>query len=178
MDDGAGIAGRPGWSQGSGDNPDPSSAKLQVNHLSVRFPLGRGIVQALDDVSLTLRSGQFCAVVGPSGCGKSTLLRVIAGLTPPTSGEVRIARSSQATPLQAMVFQGRSVFPWMTVLENAAYGLEMRGVSRIEREEIAERWLTRSGSAISCTPIRRNSPRACASASRSCAPSPSIRSCF
>lgn len=119
--------------------------KLRIDGVSVRFPLGRTTVTALDDVSLRVPNGQFCAVVGPSGCGKSTLLRVIAGLAAPTSGTVRVDRETDDKPLQAMVFQGRSVFPWMTVLENAAYGLEMRGVTRVERETIAEDGLRQVG---------------------------------
>jgi NitT/TauT family transport system ATP-binding protein len=119
--------------------------KLRIDSVSVQFPLGRSIVTALDNVSLRVPSGQFCAVVGPSGCGKSTLLRVIAGLASPTSGRVHVDRESGDKPLQAMVFQGRSVFPWMTVLENAAYGLAMRGVARVEREDVAERLLRQVG---------------------------------
>jgi NitT/TauT family transport system ATP-binding protein len=123
----------------------PTTPKLRVDHLSVTFPLGRATVTALDDVSLTIAPGEFCAVVGPSGCGKSTLLRAIAGLNSPSSGTITIDRSSRDTPLQAMVFQGRSIFPWQTVLQNAAYGLAMQGVQRLEREEIAERWLRQVG---------------------------------
>jgi NitT/TauT family transport system ATP-binding protein len=94
--------------------------KLRIKYASVRFPLARSTVTALDNVSLNVPAGQFCAVVGPSGCGKSTLLRVIAGLAPLTSGNVNVDRETGDKPLQSMVFQGRSVFPWMTVLENAA----------------------------------------------------------
>jgi NitT/TauT family transport system ATP-binding protein len=72
-------------------------------------------------------------------------LRVVAGLTPATRGTVAIERGAGDAPLQAMVFQGRSVFPWLTVLQNACYGLAMQGVSRLEREEVAERWLRQVG---------------------------------
>lgn len=119
--------------------------KLRIDGVSVEYPFGRGSVMAVRDASLSVPSGQFCAIVGPSGCGKSTLLRVIAELVAPTSGAVNIKRETRDQPLQAMVFQGRSVFPWMNVLDNAAYGLAMRGVSRIEREEIAERMLRQVG---------------------------------
>ena len=123
----------------------PQLDKLLINDVSVRFPLGRRTVTALDSVSLHVPAGQFCAVVGPSGCGKSTLLRTVAGLASPTSGTVHVNRETSDKPLQAMVFQGRSVFPWMTVLENAAYGLAMRGVARVEREVVAERLLRQVG---------------------------------
>lgn len=119
--------------------------KLRINDLTVEFPLGRSIVTAISHIDLSIAAGEFCAVVGPSGCGKSTLLRAVAGLVKPTGGSIDIERTSQAVPLQAMVFQGRSVFPWMTVLRNAAYGLETRGVPRIDREQIAERLLRQVG---------------------------------
>ena len=111
--------------------------RLTVSNLTVEFPLGRDVVTALRDVSFNLEAGEFCAIVGPSGCGKSTLLRAIAGLNEPTLGEVSINSSHPDRPDQAMVFQGTSVFPWMTVLRNAAYGLEMRGLDQPERERIA-----------------------------------------
>ncbi|MCO5176571.1 MAG: ABC transporter ATP-binding protein [Thermomicrobiales bacterium] len=109
------------------------------------FPLARSVVTAIDNVSLAIPESQFCAIVGPSGCGKSTLLRAVSGLVSPTAGSIAIQRNSDDKPLRAMVFQGRSVFPWMTVLDNAAYGLAMRGVSREEREAIAERLLRQVG---------------------------------
>ncbi|HLT20711.1 MAG TPA: ABC transporter ATP-binding protein [Thermomicrobiales bacterium] len=119
--------------------------KLTVSNLTVQFPLGRDIVTALDNVSFELAAGEFCAIVGPSGCGKSTLLRTIAGLNEPTSGSVQIHASDPTRPDQAMVFQGTSVFPWMTVLRNAAYGLEMRRVDQPERERIAGELLRQVG---------------------------------
>lgn len=122
-----------------------TDAKLKVNDVAVRFPLGRDTVIALTDLSFTIAPGEFCAVVGPSGCGKSTLLRLIAGLAQPTEGTVHIDSDGGGKALQAMVFQGNSVFPWMTVLQNAAYGLEMRGVSQPDREAVAERLLVQVG---------------------------------
>src|SRR5690606_7277221 len=113
--------------------------------VTVQYPLGRQVVTALDNISFRINRGEFCAVVGPSGCGKSTLLRVISGLIEPTGGSVNIVPGDTGNPLQAMVFQGNSVFPWMTVLQNAAYGLEMRGVSQPEREQIAEQLLHQVG---------------------------------
>lgn len=118
---------------------------LTVDRVGVEFPLGRGNVVALRDLSFELPRGQFCAIVGPSGCGKSTLLRVLAGLTKPTSGTARIHAADPERPDQAMVFQGRSIFPWMTVLRNAGYGLEMCDVAQPEREAIAERLLRQVG---------------------------------
>ena len=122
--------------------PEP---KLRVENVTVQYPLGRDTVTALRDLTFSIAPGEFCAVVGPSGCGKSTLLRLISDLAQPTSGSIEIRAEDHSKPLQAMVFQGNSVFPWMTVLQNAAYGLEMRGVSQPEREAIAERLLQQVG---------------------------------
>ena len=127
-------------------NATPRTAdKLTIRDLTVAFALVRGSVTAVDRVSISIPAGQFCAVVGPSGCGKSTLLRSVAGLVAPTSGTVAVNRETADRPLQAMVFQGRSVFPWMTVLANASYGLKMLGVSREERDEIASTLLRQVG---------------------------------
>jgi NitT/TauT family transport system ATP-binding protein len=123
----------------------PNDAKLDIQSLTVRFPLGKSSITAVDDISLSVPAGQFCAIVGPSGCGKSTLLRAIAALVKPSAGTIDIRRESGEQPLQSMVFQGRSVFPWMSVLDNAAYGLAMHGVSREERHPIAERLLRQVG---------------------------------
>lgn len=120
-------------------------AALTVDQLNVAFRIGRETVTALEQISFTLKRGEFCAIVGPSGCGKSTLLRTIAGLQAPTRGSSTIRAADPDRPDQAMVFQGRSVFPWMTVLRNAAYGLEMRDVAQPEREAIAERMLHQVG---------------------------------
>ena len=85
-------------------------------------------------VSLTIADGEFVVVVGPSGCGKSTLLRMIAGLETITSGEIRIGQRvvNQLEPKDrdiAMVFQNYALYPHMSVFENMAYGLKIRGLS-------------------------------------------------
>ena len=100
---------------------------------------------ALDAISLDIKAGEFCVIVGPSGCGKTTLLRILAGLDAPTSGSVEIAGTGPGRPANAMVFQGDSLFPWMTVWDNAAYGLRMRGVSEQETTEIVTRYLNKTG---------------------------------
>jgi NitT/TauT family transport system ATP-binding protein len=96
---------------------------------------GPAALRALDDVSLTVREGEFVSIIGPSGCGKSTFLNVVGGLVAPYEGEVRVAGERVEGPLRAigMVFQEESTFPWRTVLGNVAFGLEMRGVGREER---------------------------------------------
>ncbi|GBQ26727.1 ABC transporter ATP-binding protein [Gluconacetobacter azotocaptans] len=94
----------------------------------------------LDDVHLTLRSGEIVGLLGRSGSGKSTLLRIIAGLLPPTSGEVlwKGRELDGPAPGIAMVFQSFALFPWLTVQKNVELGLEAKGVPAAERERLAE----------------------------------------
>src|SRR4051812_25676223 len=86
---------------------------------------------AVDKVSLDIAPGEFFMIVGPSGCGKTTLLRILAGLETATSGTIEIdVPAGSDRPENSMVFQGDLIFPWMTVWDNAAYGLRMRNVPR------------------------------------------------
>jgi len=96
---------------------------------------------ALDNVDLEIRQGEVLALVGPSGCGKSTLLDIIAGLAERDGGEVYLDGKKLEGPGldRGVVFQGYALFPWKTVLENVAFGLESKGVAKKEREEIARR---------------------------------------
>jgi len=91
----------------------------------------------LDGIDLTLHDGQILAILGQSGCGKSTLLRIIAGLTPPTRGSALYRGREIHGPTAgiAMVFQSFALFPWLTVMENVAFGLEAQGVGAVERRE-------------------------------------------
>jgi len=100
-------------------------------------------VLAVDGFSLTVARGEFVSLVGPSGCGKSTVLEIIAGLRKPTSGAVYLGgqRLREPHPSIGVVFQEDSTFPWRTVLDNVAFGLEMRGVPAAERRERAMRML-------------------------------------
>ena len=92
-------------------------------------------VEALAGVDLEVSDNEFTSIVGPSGCGKSTLLEIVAGLTEPTTGEVLIDGEpiSDPHPAVGLIFQQESTFPWRSVLENVAFGLEMHGVAKKER---------------------------------------------
>jgi NitT/TauT family transport system ATP-binding protein len=126
--------------------PSVSDAiKIRLSHLTKRFRAGHGEVTAVDDVSLEIPQGCFFMIVGPSGCGKTTLLRIVAGLEAPTSGSVQIAEAAAGRPANSMVFQGDSLFPWMSVFENAAYGLRMRKRPRAEVAEVVGHFLGRTG---------------------------------
>ena len=102
--------------------PEPA---LQIRGVGMRF----GSIVALDRIDLEVTKGEFVCLLGPSGCGKSTLLNAIAGFTRPTSGEILAfgKRVVEPEPERAMVFQEYALFPWMTVRENVAFGLRIRG---------------------------------------------------
>lgn len=120
--------------------------RLRIANLSVTFPAPGGAVPALRGVSFETREREFVSIVGPSGCGKTTLLRVVAGLQAPTEGEVeRILSTADRNPQVLLVSQERNLFPWMTVLDNAAFGLEMQGVPRRQRSQRARALLARLG---------------------------------
>jgi NitT/TauT family transport system ATP-binding protein len=102
---------------------------------------------ALSDIDLHIQGGEFFSIVGPSGCGKSTLLRIIAGLQMPSSGEVLIGGSKVEGPRPdvGMVFQDASLFPWLTALDNVAFGPRLSGVQAKERRDHARDWLSKVG---------------------------------
>src|SRR5467141_1930058 len=100
--------------------PEPA---LHVRGVGMRF----GGIVALDRIDLDVAKGEFVCLLGPSGCGKSTLLNAIAGFTQPTSGEILAFGKRVVEPEPAMVFQEYALFPWMTVRENVAFGLRIRG---------------------------------------------------
>src|SRR5256885_748626 len=116
------------------DSGGTRPVKIRIKHLIKRF---RTLV-AIDDVSLDIEEGTFFAIVGPSGCGKTTMLRILGGLEQVTGGEVEIAQAAPGRPQYSMVFQGDSIFPWMTVWDNAAYGLRMRKAPKAEIERSEE----------------------------------------
>ncbi len=106
-----------------------------------------GSVEALRNLSLDFPRGQLTSLLGPSGCGKTTLLKIIAGLLEPTAGEVEVNGHpvTGPGPDRAFVFQDFALLPWATVLRNVAFGLELRGVVRSEREAIAEKYIAQVG---------------------------------
>ena len=106
-----------------------------------------GSVEALASVSLALPQGRISTFLGPSGCGKTTLLKIIAGLIPPSRGEIWVKgkKVDGPGPERAFVFQDFALLPWANVLRNVAFGLELRGLAAEKRHEIARRHIAEVG---------------------------------
>ena len=121
--------------------PLPTRPAIRIRDLRKMF----GQLIAIDGVSLDIAPGEFFMIVGPSGCGKTTLLRILAGLESVTSGAMEIETPSSHRPVNSMIFQGDSIFPWMTVWDNAAYGLKMRRAPSSTVKEVVGHYLARTG---------------------------------
>jgi NitT/TauT family transport system ATP-binding protein len=119
--------------------------KIIVRDLYKTFTVRGTVVRALVNVNLTIREGEFFAIVGPSGCGKTTILRILAGLEKQSSGTFEMKRNDPTKPINSMVFQEQSVFPWMTVRDNVSYGLRMRGVPKKQRDETVDYYIEKVG---------------------------------
>ncbi|RMF29254.1 MAG: ABC transporter ATP-binding protein [Chloroflexi bacterium] len=119
---------------------DTSPPLLRAEGLSVFFTGPSGEIQALENVSLTVTSGEFLCIVGPSGCGKSTLLRLLAGLLRPTHGSVWLNEEPLTRPRRqiGIVFQKANLMPWRTVRQNVALPLEIAGLDPEETRRRAE----------------------------------------
>jgi NitT/TauT family transport system ATP-binding protein len=103
--------------------------------------------QALRDIDLDVKPGEFVVFLGPSGCGKSTLLYLIAGLEDATEGQIWSFRDKveAPSPQRSLIFQETSLFPWLSVWQNVSFGLSIKGVSVAERKDVARRALARVG---------------------------------
>jgi NitT/TauT family transport system ATP-binding protein len=121
-----------------------TDSSVEVRQVGKTYDTG---VEALRDVSVAFPRRRLTTLLGPSGCGKTTLLKIIAGLVPPSTGEVRVEgqRVTGPGPERAFVFQDFALLPWATVLRNVAFGLELRGVPRAERHAVARQRITEVG---------------------------------
>jgi NitT/TauT family transport system ATP-binding protein len=126
--------------------PRARAEKIGVRDLTKVFEGRRRSTPALAGISLSIAEGEFVCIVGPSGCGKTTLLRIMARLETASTGSVELRHGGDGDrPANAMVFQEHSLFPWLTVVDNVAFGLEMRGFSRQERHARARAFLETVG---------------------------------
>jgi NitT/TauT family transport system ATP-binding protein len=124
------------------------AAGSTVNAVSVRnVSKIYGPVEALKDLSLEFPKGQLTSLLGPSGCGKTTLLKIIAGLLDASAGEIEVDGKAVngPGPDRAFVFQDFALLPWASVMRNVAFGLELRGIPKSEREDIAAKYINDVG---------------------------------
>ncbi|MBM3848193.1 MAG: ABC transporter ATP-binding protein, partial [Verrucomicrobia bacterium] len=115
--------------------------KLVIDKVDKCFETSRGRVTALENISLTIREGEFVCLVGPSGCGKSTLLNIVAGLESPTKGQITADGKPVTGPgsERLMMFQESALFPWLDVMGNVMFGLKLKPkLNDKERREIAK----------------------------------------
>ena len=119
-------------------NAENAASVIDIRGLSLTFETNDGPVQALSNIDLDVKRGDFVSFIGPSGCGKTTLLRVIADLEQPTGGSISINGVSPEEARQARaygyVFQAAALYPWRTIARNVALPLEIMGLPRAERE--------------------------------------------
>ena len=119
--------------------------RIAFEHLAVAFDTAAGPLRVVDDVSFTIRDGEFVSVIGPSGCGKTTIMNILAGFVKPTSGAVMLDGKPVVGPGpdRGVIFQEYGVFPWLTVKQNIAFGLNLRAsrVPSAERESVCRRYM-------------------------------------
>lgn len=124
---------------------NPPFGMLAIDQVGMEFALADEdrTINVLDNISLDIPKGKFVSIVGHSGCGKSTLLRIMAGLTQPTLGEVRVDGNVVEGPnaSRGMVFQQDAVFPWLSVRDNIEYGLKVRGLKKTQRQLESDAWI-------------------------------------
>jgi NitT/TauT family transport system ATP-binding protein len=114
-------------------NPEIVGQPIDIRNVTHQFELEGAPLPVLDDVTLSVEPGAFVALLGPSGCGKSTLLRLLAGLDHPTRGTLSVGGEAvgEPDPSRILVFQDPTLFPWRTVWDNVALGLEAQGILKI-----------------------------------------------
>ena len=117
--------------------------KLKVEDLTKKFDTPKGDILALNNINFQIHRREFVSVIGPSGCGKTTLIRILAGLDFPTSGNVFLEGRRMEGPgaERGMVFQDYTLFPWLSVKKNVMFGLEIKGLGKLNAEAEAMEWL-------------------------------------
>ncbi len=120
---------------------------LVIDDVSMHFDTREGRITAVDGVSFAVERGEFVSIIGPSGCGKSTVFNILGGLIGGYEGTVSVGGEivTGPHPSVGMVFQEESTFPWRTVIDNVAFPLEVKGVGKVERHEVARRFIDMVG---------------------------------
>lgn len=116
---------------------------MEIENLRKVYTTKKEEVVAIKDVSLTIPEGKFVSIVGPSGCGKSTFLHIVGGFIDKSSGKVKVRGKEveKPGPDRGMMFQESALFPWLNVFDNVAWGLDIQGVAKKEKNEIVEKYL-------------------------------------
>jgi NitT/TauT family transport system ATP-binding protein len=126
-----------------------STKRAQFDHVSLTFDTPKGKLRVVDDVTYDINDGDFIAVIGPSGCGKTTMMSMLAGFQKPTTGKVLFDGQpvKGPGPERGVIFQEYGVFPWLTVKQNIAFGLQLKAnhVALSERNQICEHYLALMG---------------------------------
>ncbi|WP_419875970.1 ABC transporter ATP-binding protein [Candidatus Pristimantibacillus sp. PTI5] len=122
---------------------ESTNGTIKIEGLQKVYESKKSRFEALQGIDLTIGQNEFLTIVGPSGCGKSTLLRMVAGLDEPSGGSLQVDGEDIIGPGadRGMVFQGYTLFPWLTVRENIEYGLKLKGVPILERRKISNYFL-------------------------------------
>ncbi|HCA67559.1 MAG: hypothetical protein A2249_03215 [Candidatus Jacksonbacteria bacterium RIFOXYA2_FULL_44_7] len=121
---------------------------LELKHITKVYNTEpRHLVEVISDLTLSVADGEFIALVGPSGCGKTTLLKMVAGLVPQTSGEIFLDKQAVSSPgkERGIIFQNFSLFPWLTVRDNIAFGLNLCKMDKQKKETAVNRYLRITG---------------------------------
>ena len=120
---------------------------FDIKNVSKEFHIKRKTIKALTGIDLQVKKNEFVALLGTSGCGKSTLLRMLCGLDFPTDGEILNNGEKISGPGmdRGMVFQGYTLYPWMSVIDNVAYGLKAKKIDKEERYETARQFIKEIG---------------------------------
>ncbi|MCK4795494.1 MAG: ATP-binding cassette domain-containing protein, partial [Desulfobacteraceae bacterium] len=126
---------------------DYKIARLEIHDIHKTFGEGSSSVTALENLNLMIGDEELCCIIGPSGCGKTTLLRIIGGFYKATSGSVKLdgVEISEPGADRGVVFQEYALFPWMTVMANAEFGLRMKGIRKADRRPRVEEYLQMVG---------------------------------
>ncbi len=127
----------------------PPEARIVFDHVSVEFATTGGPLRVVEDVSFSVADREFVSIIGPSGCGKTTMMNIVAGFVQPTGGSVTLDGKPVGGPgpERGVIFQEYGVFPWLTVEENIAFGLNLAAnrLPEAERKEIVQRYMALMG---------------------------------